>query len=245
MSNLIPFSFEGADIRVHVDSDGNPWWVAKDVCDVLDIGNPTQAMTRLDEDEKGLISNEGLGSQPVNIINEAGLWALVLGSRKEQAKTFKRWITHDVIPSIRKTGGYGNPIANIGRKQLAQMVLEAETVIEAQQAAITQQTNEIKLLAPKAETYDNFMSAGNSCGLRVFAKMLGTGPNKMTRKLREMGILYYQNGDNVPYQKYCDLEYFKVVPKPINQGGQIVNHAVTTVTPKGQEWLLKQLKKVG
>lgn len=86
MSNLIPFSFEGADIRVHVDSDGNPWWVAKDVCDVLDIGNPTQAMTRLDEDEKGLISNEGLGSQPVNIINEAGLWALVLGSRKEQAK---------------------------------------------------------------------------------------------------------------------------------------------------------------
>lgn len=88
--------------------EGEPWFVAADVCRALEIGNPSDAMRRLDEDEKALVSIEGMsrGNDITNIINEAGLYALVLGSRKPEAKAFKRWITHEVIPTIRKHGAY-------------------------------------------------------------------------------------------------------------------------------------------
>lgn len=83
---------------------GEPWFVAADVCKALDIGNPTQALTRLDEDDVTLISNEG--GREMNIVSEPGLYSLVLGSRKPEAKIFRRWITHEVLPSIRKHGLY-------------------------------------------------------------------------------------------------------------------------------------------
>lgn len=101
------------NVRV-VIRDDEPWFVAADVCRALDVGNPSQALTRLDEDEKmtTLISNEGAasGKSSMAFVNEPGLYTLVLGSRKPEAKAFKRWITHDVIPSIRKTGTYALPV---------------------------------------------------------------------------------------------------------------------------------------
>lgn len=95
------------EIRV-VQLNGEPWFVAADVCRALEIGNPTQALARLDDDEKNtVILNEGIPGNPnKTIVSEPGLYSLVLGSRKPEAKTFKRWITHEVIPSIRKTGSY-------------------------------------------------------------------------------------------------------------------------------------------
>lgn len=97
------------EIRV-IDLDGEPWFVAADVCRALDITNVGNALARLDDDEKGSIrltdvTSNG-GNPNVSIVNEPGLYSLVLGSRKPEAKAFKRWITHDVIPSIRKTGSY-------------------------------------------------------------------------------------------------------------------------------------------
>lgn len=93
-----------------VMQEGEPWFVAKDVCDVLELGNSRQALTRLDEDEKGVISTDTLGgSQEMSIVNEPGLYTLILGSRKPEAKAFKRWVTHEVLPAIRKTGRYAAP----------------------------------------------------------------------------------------------------------------------------------------
>lgn len=92
------------EIRV-IDLDGEPWFVAADVCRALEISNTTDALNRLDDDEKARL-NLGLPGGPTNCVNEPGLYSLVLGSRKPEAKAFKRWITHEVIPSIRKTGGY-------------------------------------------------------------------------------------------------------------------------------------------
>ena len=90
-----------------INRNGEPWFVAADVCRALDVGNSRQALTRLDEDEKGVISTDTPGGrQEMSIVNEPGLYTLVLGSRKPEAKAFKRWITHEVIPAIRKTGGY-------------------------------------------------------------------------------------------------------------------------------------------
>lgn len=103
MNQLQVFNFSGNDVRV-IAKDGQPWWVAKDVCEVLEITNPTQAVSRLDEDERAMFN---IGRQgETNIINEPGLYSLILGSRKPEAKAFKRWITHDVIPAIRDTGTY-------------------------------------------------------------------------------------------------------------------------------------------
>ena len=98
-----------ANIRV-VEIDGQPFFVAKDVCDALDIVNSRDAITRLDDDERGVASIDTLGGkQQMTAVNEYGLYNLILGSRKPEAKQFKRWITHEVLPSIRKTGSYQNP----------------------------------------------------------------------------------------------------------------------------------------
>lgn len=104
--DIIPFKYDRHEVRT-VTIDGEPWFVAKDVCDVLDLGNNRMAVDRLDDDEKDVTSIDTLGgNQTLNIVNESGLYSLVLGSRKPEAKTFKRWITHEVIPQIRKTGQY-------------------------------------------------------------------------------------------------------------------------------------------
>jgi prophage antirepressor-like protein len=110
--SLVPFHFEGSQVRVFPDERGDPWFVAADVCTALGISNVSQALCRLDDDERTLISNEGApaeGPPSLNIINEPGLYALVLGSRKPEAKRFKRWVTHEVLPAIRRKGHYDLP----------------------------------------------------------------------------------------------------------------------------------------
>ena len=100
--------FENTDWKVRVVMrDGEPWFVAKDVCECLDLGNPSQAIARLEDDERRLISNEALRANGcLAVVSEPGLYSLVLGSRKPEAKAFKRWVTHEVLPFIRKTGSY-------------------------------------------------------------------------------------------------------------------------------------------
>lgn len=106
------FNYQNHDVRT-VIHDGQPWFVAKDVCDVLEIKNPSDALLRLDADEKTTLGLTDSGGRPYkqSIVNEPGLYTLILGSRKPEAKQFKRWITHDVIPTIRQTGQYGGPKA--------------------------------------------------------------------------------------------------------------------------------------
>jgi prophage antirepressor-like protein len=106
MSNLIPFLYEGMQVRV-INIDGDPWFNGRDICEVLDLGNPSQAVARLDEDERGIISTDTpSGPQDMIYVNEPGLYALILGSRKPRAREFKRWVTHEVIPNIRRSGMY-------------------------------------------------------------------------------------------------------------------------------------------
>ena len=98
---------EFGQVRV-VDVNGEPWFVAKDVCDCLELTNTAQTISYLDDDEKGVTTNYTPGGkQEMSIISEAGLYSLILRSRKPEAKAFKRWVTHDILPSIRKTGSYG------------------------------------------------------------------------------------------------------------------------------------------
>lgn len=108
--HLMPFDYEGREVRVVKDDQGEPWFVAADVCAVLQLPETHKAVARLDEDEKdrNSIPTPG-GSQSMTVVSEAGLYSLVLGSRKPEAKRFKRWVTHEVLPTIRKTGSYVVP----------------------------------------------------------------------------------------------------------------------------------------
>ena len=109
--SLMPFAFDDALVRIRLDENGDPWFVAKDVCAVLELGNPSEAVKSLDDDEKGSIritegtSPEG-GNPNMIIISESGLYALIFKSRKPEAKRVRKWVTSEVLPSIRKTGTY-------------------------------------------------------------------------------------------------------------------------------------------
>lgn len=157
---LVPFNYNSQEIRVIRDANGDAWFIAGDVCRVLNIGNVSASMSRLDDDEKGITTiDTPSGSQPTLIINEAGLYNLTLTSRKAAAKDFRRWITHDVIPSIRKTGQYAltkmTP-AEIGLYHAQQLVdherrlAAAENAverIEARQTAIEKGSDYFTILA--------------------------------------------------------------------------------------------------
>ncbi|MCT7957297.1 BRO-N domain-containing protein [Laspinema palackyanum] len=108
-NNLAVFGFEGHQVRC-IGTPENPEWIAQDVCEVLEIKNVSDTLRRLDDDEKGIVLIDTLGGeQEVLAVNESGLYSLVLSSRKAVAKRFKRWLTHEVIPAIRKTGSYSIP----------------------------------------------------------------------------------------------------------------------------------------
>src|SRR5690606_14287070 len=120
MNQLTKF-FNGKELRV-IEKDNDIWFVAKDVCDILEIKNPSDALKRLDGDERARFN---LGRQgETNVVNEYGLYSLVLGSRKPEAKEFKRWITHEVIPSIRKHGAYMTP------ETIEKVLSDPDTIIQ-------------------------------------------------------------------------------------------------------------------
>ncbi|MEV0698225.1 Bro-N domain-containing protein [Saccharopolyspora sp. NPDC050389] len=139
MSEILPFAYQEHHVRALIRDD-EPWFVAADVAAVLQLGSPRSSLALLDEDEKGVHSIDTLGGvQQVSIINEPGLYSLILRSRKQEAKQFKRWITHEVLPSIRRTGRF----AVVG--QAADPRLEPHTLTWDEAAALMRQRYGIDL----------------------------------------------------------------------------------------------------
>lgn len=172
MNNEIrKFDFRGASLRTLTDEAGEPWFVAKDVCDILEISNPSDALKRLDDDER---SRFNLGRQgETNIVNEAGLYVLVLGSRKPEAHEFKRWVTHEVLPQIRRTGGYiPTTDADDDMTILAKAVMIGQRTMEEQKQRIAAQQSRIDELQPKASAWDNFVDIPDALSVRDSAKLL-------------------------------------------------------------------------
>lgn len=231
MNKLITKIFEdnGGRFRVRaLEIENEPWFVAVDVCTNIGLSNTTESVKALDEDEKGTLRISE-GGPEVNIITEAGLYSLVIRSNKPEAKLFKRWVTHEVIPSIRKTGSYSI------QKQIP------KTFAEALRLAADLEEERQKLL-PKADQFDKFISGENYQDMNTAAKALSWGRNKLFAELRRRGILM---SGNRPYQRYIDTGYFVVKEKPINMGGTVFNKPQTYVTAKGLSWLEKVLSESG
>ena len=192
MTELTQYTFEGRELRALL-IDGEPWFVAADVCTILGIGNPTQALTRLDEDERTLISNEG---RDVNAVSEAGLYVLILGSRKPEAKLFRRWVTHTVLPSIRKTGSYGT-VRELTEDEL---IHKALTLTAAKVESLTAR---LAVVEPKAAAFDRWLSSNVHYGVAEVSQALhdlgaDMGRNRLFAYMQGQGWIY--RGDWRPYQ---------------------------------------------
>jgi prophage antirepressor-like protein len=249
MTNEIQvFNFGASELRTQI-INGELWFANKDACEILGIH--TSVARRLDDDEKITLrlTQDGTNlTTNVVFVNEAGLYSLILGCRKPETKAFKRWITHEVIPSIRKTGGYvANedtfietylPFADETTKQLFKSTLET---VRKQNVVIQKQQETIAVQEPKVEAYEALIENKGTHSITVAANILGIGRDTLFQFLREQKILLSQP-KNIPSQKYKDKGYF-AVRYPKDKYGN--THPRTYVTAKGMEYIRELLKHNG
>ena len=238
-NNLMIFENDAFGKVRTLNLNGEPWFVAADVCSVLDLSNPTIAVSRLDEDERAKFN---LGRQgDATIVNEPGLYTLVLGSRKPEAKAFKRWITHEVIPAIRKHGVY---ITDEKLKLFAEHPELLDALMKSLYAAHAENLRhraERQTLLPKADYYDAFMDADGCTNLRTTAKELNVPERWFARFLQQTGFLYRSPAGNLmPYAIPRNRGLFRVRDYVRNGHGG----AYTLITPMGKS-LFRELLRCG
>ena len=225
------FKYEEAQMRTIV-KDGEPWFVAADVCVVLGVGNPTMAINRLDDDERTLITVEGASNGlQINAVNESGLYSLIMTSRKPEAKKFKKWVTAEVLPAIRKTGSYVPAQLDTPEQRFAHAILDAQLIIEKKDNMIAQRDHLISLISPKATALDRISTAEGSMCITDAAKSLQIQPKKLFAYLQaEQWIFRRAGGSNwIAYQ-------------PRIQSG-ILEHKTTAVTrTDGTEKITEQVR---
>lgn len=250
MNNEIQqFDFRGASLRILTDKAGEPWFVAKDVCDILELGNTTNALRALDEDEKTNFTNCNVaqnGGRAPLIISEPGLYKLIMRSRKPEAKEFQRWVTHEVLPQIRKTGGY-IPTSETDDDMtiLAKAVMIGQRTMEAQKRKIAEQQTRIVELEPKARFADAVAASDGTCLVGELAKMLrqngmDIGQNRLFRLLQADGYLGKSGSNrNVPTQRAMDLGLFRIKETTVTHAdGHTTVSRTPKVTGKGQRYFI-------
>lgn len=234
MSNnsLQLFEYSGHQVRT-VLFNGQPGFVAADLCKILDIKNSRDALASLDLDEKGVatIDTPG-GQQQMQVVNEPGMYSLVLRSRKPEARNFKRWITHEVLPQIRATGSYSVP------KTLEQRSLE---IIGELTQVVQDQQLELEEARPKADAYDSFMDSDGTYSVGNVAKMLGFSQNKLFTELRNHGVFIGKGHmRNTPYQQYMHHFAVKAYSYTRSDGNEGTSYT-TRVQPSGVDFIRKKL----
>lgn len=196
--SVIPFEFEGKGVRV-LDQSGEPWFVLADVCRVLEHTNPSKAAERLDDDEKNTLTisegiRQGAGNPNVSVVNESGLYSLILTSRKPAAKRFKKWVTSEVLPSIRKTGGYGRSAPGISPEILAELVGAVMAQCEARFDAKFKRRLDAELIQGQFGVIRDHKTAGEvanlagipSKGRRGLIRVISNG---MVRHCAQTGVI--------------------------------------------------------
>lgn len=249
MNNIQVFQNEQfGQVRV-VEHNGEPWFVTNDVCKALEITNPRNVIARLDEDEKGVHSMDTLGGkQTMTTINEPGLYTLVLNSRKPEAKTFKRWITHDVIPSIRKHGAYMTDITlekmMSDPREMAKLLTALADERDQRIALEHKNAEQQKLIAeykPKVIKYDTILDSDALIAATTIAKSCGfTSAIKLNRFLHEQGIQYKHGDVWELYSKYSGNGYMSSYHFEDRYGKVRVSNAWT---PKGYMFLCDNVFK--
>ena len=242
-------SHEFGEIRTTVQN-GEPWFVAADVCKALDIENNRKATNRLDDDEKNTVtlSDGNRGNPNTTIVNEAGLYSLVLGSRKPEAKAFKRWITHEVLPTIRKTGGYVNSAEAFIEHYLPNADESTRTMFRSQLKAIEDLNARIEADKPKVLFADAVSSSDTTILVGEMAKILkqngvDIGQKRFFEWLRQNGYLIKRKGSewNMPTQRSMELGLFEIKESThLDGNGCNITTKTPKVTGKGQQYFISE-----
>ena len=226
-----------------LQKDGEPWFVGKDVAAALGYSNPRKAIAdHVDEEDKGVTNCYTLGgNQNMTIINESGLYSLILSSKLPTAKKFKHWVTSEVLPSIRKTGGYIS-----GQETMSDADLMAKALLVAQRQ-INQRDARIAEMQPKALFADSVAASKTSILIGELAKILkqngveNMGQNRLFEWLRSNGYLIRRKGTdyNMPTQRAMELKLFEIKETVVSHadGHQTINKT-PKVTGKGQQYFI-------
>ncbi|MBD8026458.1 phage antirepressor KilAC domain-containing protein [Ureibacillus sp. Re31] len=244
MNHLQIFNFESNNVRV-LEINNEPWFVATDVCKVLELSNPTMAVGRLENDER---SKFNLGRQgETNIVNESGLYELIFASRKPSAKQFKRWIKQEVLPSIRKHGAYMTPDV------IEKVLLNPDTIIQIATQLKEEQTKRreaeqiIEEQKPKVLFADSVSASNTSILIRELAKLISQngvpiGEKRLFEWLRSNGYLIKKPGSdyNTPTQRSMELGLFEIKESTINRSNGIQIKKTPKVTGRGQLYFINK-----
>ena len=229
-------------IRVGCDDvAGEPWFVAKDVCSILELSNPRSSLALLDDDERGVHSVDTLGGmQQMTTVTEPGFYKLVMRSRKPEAKAFQRWVTHEVLPAIRREGGYMVARDETPEQTMARAVLLA-------QATIDRQRDRIAELEPKALFADAVAASDGTCLVGELAKMMRQngveiGQRRLFARLREDGYLGKSGSNtNVPTQRAMEMGLFRIKETAVTHSdGHVTLSRTPKVTGKGQRYFVER-----
>lgn len=244
MGELTPFEFKGHSIRIEM-IDGEPWFVLNDVCAAIEIAAPHRAATRLDSEDlrtAQVLSPQGT-RQETTVVSEAGLYDLIFVSRKPAAKEFKRKVTTEILPEIRRSGVYlGTMTLQDALRKYADSLDEKD---RATREAIAAKAYADELRAPATE-WQAYMNCEGLCDMGALAQALGGGRQRLVDRLRELGVLVSRaasQGGVRPMQPYSEHEggWFVVRMEPTNVGPVSVAYA----TPKGVSEVFRSLIKYG
>lgn len=240
MNNLQVFNYNGSEVRT-IQKNGETWWVLKDVCAVLGLSSPHKVFDRLDEDEKGRNQIPTLGGeQEMTVVNESGLYNVILRSDKPEAKPFRKWVTSEVLPSIRKHGAYMTP------ETLEQAILNPDMMIKlctalkdeqdknkALQAVNSSLTVDNQITKPKADYFDELVDRNLLTNFRETAKQLQVKEKDFIRFLLEKKFIYRDKRGKI--QPYADKNNGLFEVKEFSNEKTGFASTQTLITPKGRE----------
>ena len=253
MKNLQIFSNnEFGEIRT-VTIDGNPWFVGRDVTEVLGYVNSRKALLdHVDDEDKydGVTIRDSIGREqnPV-MINESGLYSLILSSKMPNAKRFKHWVASEVIPSVRKNGGYIANQENMTPEQIMAAGLQAaQKIIEEKNRQIQEQEADIQRMRPKEVFADAVTTSRTSIVIGQLAKIISQngvqiGQNRLFAWLRENGYLIIRRGTdyNMPTQRAMEMRLFEIKERTVNKpDGSSMITRTTLITGKGQQYFINK-----
>lgn len=245
-NQITRFDFHGATVRVLADDE--PWFIAKDICDVLGI-DTNHIREGLDNDEITNLRNTEVWNQPGRaplIISEAGFYKLVLRSRKPVAKEFQRWVTHEVLPAIRRDGAY---VAATGEEDdetlMARALQAAQRALARRDRKLRDAQKQLEAQAPKVLFADAVAASDGTCLVGELAKMLTQagytiGQNRLFAKLRDEGFLGKTGSNrNVPLQQYVEQGLFRIKETAVTHAdGHVTLNRTPKVTGKGQRYFI-------
>lgn len=232
--------------------DGEPWFVGKDVAEILGYKETARAIrTHICAEDKGVsVLDTPGGQQKITLINESGLYSLILGSKLPKAKTFKRWVTSEVLPTIRKTGGYVANDEIFINTYLPNADAQTRELFRLNLSTIRQLNNKIEQDKPLVDFASHIQTSEDCISMNDMAKLatkngIKIGRTRLFNFLREKKVLGCRDGHkNMPYQRYIDTQpWFQLKESSYIQNGEVRIGLTPMVTPKGQSGIIRMLRK--